>query len=433
MLKQKTLWGLLLMVAFVLLLAACAPEREGAEETTGNGEEADGTEGTEESEEADKPEELVVWINDEDIAEDVSTEMFDRYTEETGIEISYRRVAMPDQVEELALAGPTGDGPDLFFQPQDRLGDVIAQGLALPINYTEEEMNGFTDVAIDAFTYDGDVYGAPVAVETYFAFYNKDIIESAPETIDEVLEMSKEVTDASNDQYGFLVSPEFYYLYSFMNAYGGYVFGEEDGVYDPSDIGLDNEGAIEGLTKYQEFLNEGLIPKTLTVDVLDGLFTEGKVGMVFSGPWNMPIYKEALGDSVATAPLPAMNGETAPSFIGVKSWLVSYYSDHPEWAEDLAKFMTNDENSQVYYDVTGELPPRPEILDAVDDPMYAGYTEQVPHGTPMPNIPQMAQVWDMDVAIELINNNADVEEALTDTVQNIKDNMDVSGGLSADE
>ncbi|MGP4039419.1 sugar ABC transporter substrate-binding protein [Gracilibacillus sp. D59] len=424
MFKKKTLWGLLLMVAFVLLLAACAPEREGAEEATGNDK---GTENTEGSEEAEKPEELVVWINDEDIAEDIAVQMFDKYTEKTGIEISYQRVALPDQVKELALAGPTGDGPDLFFQPQDSLGDIVAQGLALPIDYAEEEKSAFTDVAMDAFTYEGDIYGAPVAIETYFTYYNKSLVDTAPETIDDVLAMSKELTDSSKDQYGFLVSPEFYYLYSFMNAYGGYVFGEENGVYDPTDIGLDNEGSIEGLKKYKEFIDAGVLPKTLTVDVLDGLFKEGKVGMVVSGPWNMPIYKEALGDDLATTPLPKMNGEIAPSFVGVKSWLVSYYSEHPTWAKDLAKFMTNDENSQLYYDVTGELPPRPEILDAVNDPIYAGYTEQVPHGTLMPNIPEMAPVWDMDVAIELINNGSEVEGAVKDTVQSIKNKIATMG------
>src|SRR5690606_20984722 len=109
---------------------------------------------------------------------------------------------------------------------------------------------------------------------------------------------------------------------------------------------------------FQEFVKAGLIPKTLTTDVLDGLFSEGKVAAAVSGPWNLPIYKEALGDSLGTAPLPQINGKGAPSFVGVKSWLVSYYSEHPEWAEDLAKFMTNNENSQLYYDVTGELPPR---------------------------------------------------------------------------
>lgn len=425
MLKRKTFISLLVLITFAIILAACAPDRDVNETSSNTGNNTANQENSDnETGMPEKPDSLLVWINDEDIAEDVSLEIFERYTEETGIEVEYERVALPDQLQELALAGPTGDGPDLFFQPQDRLGDAVTQGLAVPFNYTDEELNGFSEAAIDAFTYEGEIYGAPVAIETYFAFYNKSILDSPPETIEEVFEVSKEITDPSEDRYGFLISPEFYYLYSFINAYGGYVFGEEDGSYDPDDIGLNNDGAVEGLTKYQEFINEGLLPKTLTVDVLDGLFSEGKVGMVVSGPWNMPIYGEALGDDLGTAPLPKINGQGAPSFVGVKSWLVSYYSEHPEWAEDLAKFMTNDENAQIYYDVTGELPPRDEILDQIDDPIYEGYTAQVEFGTPMPNIPEMSVVWDIDDAIELINNGEDVKETLDDVVANIKDKID---------
>lgn len=411
------------LIIFLIVLAGCAPERD-IENQPNQGTNNEGTNSAE-GEMPEKPDELLVWINDEDIAEDVQLELFEKYTEETGIDIKFERVSLPDQVQELALAGPTGEGPDLFFQPQDRLGDIVAQGLAVPFNYTDEELANYSDAAVDAFTYDGDVYGAPVAIETYFAFYNKEIMETPPETIEEAFEISKEVTNASEDRYGFLIPPEFYYLYSFMNAYGGYVFGEENGVYDPLDVGLDNEGSIEGLTKYQEFVTEGLIPKTLTVDIMDGLFTEGKVGMVVSGPWNMPIYGEALGDSLGTAPLPKINGEGAPSFVGVKSWLISYYSEHPEWAEDLAKFMTNDENSKLYFDITGELPPREEILDSIDDEIYEGYSAQVEFGTPMPNIPEMSAVWDIDDAIELINNGEDVGEVLDETVQFIKDQIEL--------
>ena len=208
-----------------------------------------------------------------------------------------------------------------------------------------------------------------------------------------------------------------------MNSYGGYVFGEENGTYNSEDIGLNNEGSIEGLTQYQSFVTAGLLPKTLTIDVLDGLFTEGKVGMVVSGPWNLPIYAAALGDNLATAPLPQINGEIAPSFVGVKSWLTSYYSKNQEWAQDLAKFLMNEENSQLYYDVTGELPPRQSILDKIEDPIYAGYTEQIEYGTPMPNIPEMSAVWDIDGAIELIVGGEDVKEMLDETVQNIKDKI----------
>ena len=427
MLKNKKFLGsIVLFLSLLLLLSACAPDRDEEEPNTSNNNASENANNDGEAGETslpEKPEKLVVWVNDEDIAADISQQLFERYTEETGIEIVMEKVAQPDQVQDLALAGPAGDGPDLFFQPQDRLGDIVAQGLAVPFEYEDEDLAGFSQAAIDAFTYEGDLYGAPVAIETYFAYYNKALIDEVPETIEEVFEMSKDFTDTSKDQYGYLISPEFYYLYSFINGYGGYVFGEEDGVYDSEDIGLNNEGAVEGLTKYQEFVNEGLLPKTLTVDVIDGLFSEGKVGMVVSGPWNLPIFAEALGDDLATAPLPKINGEGAPSFVGVKAWLTSYYSENQEWAQDLAKFMTNDENSELYYEVTGELPPRDNILEQINEPIYAGYTEQINYGTPMPNIPEMSAVWDIDDAIELIVGGEDVKEMLDEVVENIKDKI----------
>lgn len=405
------------------MLSACAPDRGEVEPSNeGSNEIGEGVE----TDLPEKPEELVVWINDEDIIGEATQELFDKYTEETGIEIVSERVSQTDQVQDLALAGPAGDGPDLFYQPQDTLGDIIAQGLAVPFNYSAEELEGFSDASIEAFTYEGEVYGAPVAIETYFSYYNKSLIDTVPETIEDTLEMSKEFTNASKDEFGFLIEPSFYYLYSFINGYGGYVFADEDGVYDVDDIGLNNEGAIEGLTTFQDFVQEGLIPKALTTDVLEGLFSENKVAMVVSGPWNLPIFKEALGDDLGTAPLPKINGEGAPSFVGVKSWLTSYYSENTEWAQDLAKFLTSDKSLQAYYDVTGELPPRENLLDQIDDPIYAGYTEQVGYGTPMPNVPEMSSVWDMDDAIELIVGGEDVKEVLDETVQNVEEKIAIS-------
>lgn len=411
---SKKLGFICVLFGLFILIVGCEPDRDISTE-----------QGLEDGEMPEKPDELVVWVNDEEEALEAARAMFDKYSEETGIDISLEAVPMPDQVQRLSLAGPAGDGPDLFFQPQDRLGDVVAQGLAEPLRLSDVELNEYSEAAIDAFTYEGEVYGVPVAIETYFIYYNKSIINEVPTTIDEVFEMSETFTNREDDQYGFLISPEFYYLYSFINSNGGYIFGEEDGMYDIDDIGLNNEGAIRGFEQYMQFIEANILPRTVTVDVLDGLFTEGKVGMVVSGPWNIPYYRNALGDNLATAPMPEIEGKIAPSFVGVKSWLVSSYSEHSEWAADLAKFLTNDENAQLYYEITGELPPRPEIFDHVDDPIYKGFTAQIEHGTPMPNIPEMSAIWDMDDAIQLIINGEDIAEVLDETVQNIKDKIDL--------
>src|SRR5699024_128542 len=131
-------------------------------------------------------------------------------------------------------------------------------------------------------------------------------------------------------------------------------------------------------------------------------------------------------DDFSTARLTEINCDIAPSFVGVKSWFVSSFSDHSEWANDLAKFMTNDENSNVIYESTGELPPRQDIIDQIDDPIYDGYTEQIPYGIAMPNIPEMSAVWDMDDAIELIINGDEVEDVLKSTVENIEEQISLS-------
>ncbi|MBU5594083.1 extracellular solute-binding protein [Amphibacillus sp. MSJ-3] len=417
--KKRLYILLLLLFSALVTMIACEPDR--GEDVT--------KQELDDGEMPEKPEELIVWINDDDSGQGDALEImkpyFDNYTEKTGIDIVLEIVPMPDQVQKLALAGPGGDGPDLFFQPQDRLGDVVAQGLAQPMTFTDEELGGYSEAAIDAFTYEGEVYGAPIAIETYFTYYNKSIVEEVPTTIEDIYKMSLEFTNSDNDEYGFLISPEFYYLYSFMNSHGGYIFGEEDGIYNVDDIGLNNDGSIKGLEEYLQFVNAGILPRTVTVDVLDGLFTEGKVGMVISGPWNISSYREALGDDLGTAPLPKIGEQIAPSFVGVKSWLVSSYSKNAEWAVDLAKFLTNDESAELYHDITGELPPRPVILEAVTDPIYTGHTQQIDHGISMPNIPEMSAIWDMDDAIQLIINGEDIEDVLTETVQNIKDKIDL--------
>src|SRR5690625_3604063 len=418
--NKVTVWCISSILLLCVLMIACAPERESSNDVNGNSDLENGGM-------PDKPDELLVWINDNEEDIEAAEKITEAYTKDTGIEIKLESVAEPDQVQKLSLAGPTGDAPDLFYQPQDRLGDIVLQGLADPMEFTEEELNEFSDSAIESVTYEGDIYGSPAIIDTYFVYYNKSLIDSPPETLDEVFEISEELTDRDNDEYGFLAPAEFYYLYPFISSYGGYIFGEENGTYDITDIGLANEGAVEGLKKYKEFLDKDLLPKTITVDVLDGLFTEGKVGMVLSGPWSIPYYKDALGDDLGTARLPEINGDIAPSFVGVKSWFVSSFSDHSEWATDLAKFMTNDENSDVIFESTGELPPRQDLIDQIDDPIYDGYTEQVPYGIAMPNIPEMSAVWDMDNAIELIINGDDVEDVIKSTVEIIEVQISLSG------
>ncbi|KIL45657.1 sugar ABC transporter substrate-binding protein [Jeotgalibacillus soli] len=423
---KKYLSILAMVLLLVGVLAACAPDREESGESTDSG----GDSSSDAATEGDQPEVLKVWVNDDEDQTAAATQVFEKFTEETGIEIEATPMNMLDAVQALDLDGPAGNGPDLFFQPHDRIGDLVNRGLAAPIDLGDAE-GEYSETAIKAVTFDGATYGAPLVVETYATFYNKDLVEEAPATMDELMAIAKEQTDASAQTYGFLMeAANFYFSYPFFGANGAYVFNNEGGTYDVTDIGLNNEGAVAGGQLIQSWYENEYIPVEINPDIMNGLFTDGKVGVVISGPWSIPTYSEALGDSLGTAILPTVDGTNATSFVGVKSWMVSEYSEHKEAATELALFLTNEENSTLYYEQAGELPANQAALESeavTSNELIAPFAEQIQYGTPMPSTPEMQQVWEpINNALLFIAQGDDVQEVLDEAVQTIQDNIEMS-------
>ncbi|MFC4402557.1 sugar ABC transporter substrate-binding protein [Gracilibacillus xinjiangensis] len=425
---------LFMLLFAIVIISACAPDREEETNTETNGEDTseETKEGSSDSSDAAKPDELTIWANDEEEQLEAIEKLAADYEEQNDITVNVVAKSMLEQLDELSLAGPEGRGPDLFFQPHDRIGDIVAQGLAQPLEIAEEDASGYSEASLQSVQYEfdskTDFYGVPAVIETYGIFYNKDIME-APETIDDLKTSLEENTDPSNDQFGFLMRPnDLYFAYPFFKTNGGYIFGGENGSYDTTDIGLANEGAIEGGELFQSFFGNGLIPTSTTSDVIDGLFTEGKVGAVINGPWSIPSYTEALGDSLGFVPFPDINGQEAQSLVGVKAWMVSFYSDNPEWATDLALFITNEENQKYYFDVAGELPTNTNALESIDNPIFSTFSQQIENGVPMPSTPQMSQVWEpMNNALQFIAEGEDPSSVLPEAVEQIEINIDASG------
>ena len=112
------------------------------------------------------------------------------------------------------------------MEPHDRLGLFVAPGLlaSAPKNlFTPAQRKGYAKVSLDAFTYNGKMYGVPWARETYLLFYNKSLVPTPPKTWSALIAQAKTLTHG--DQYGFLWdTTNFYYDYAFIAGYGGYVF-----------------------------------------------------------------------------------------------------------------------------------------------------------------------------------------------------------------
>lgn len=421
--------SLTILFAFLLIagvLAACGPnDAKPSDDSKKKEEKADG-------EMPEKPEKLKLWVNAEEKQEEAVKQITEKYTEETGIEIEMVPVDMLEQVEKLDVEGPAGNGPDIIFQPHDRIGDLVLRGLVDPVDLGDAESD-YTDTALEAVTYDGDYWGYPAVIETYAMYYNKSLVDEEPTTMEDIMAIAEQDTDVSQDKYGFLMeAANFYFVYPFFSGNGAYVFANDNGSYDISDMGLANEGAIKGGELVKSWFDNSYIPQDLTPDIMNGLFKEGKVSTILNGPWMVREYSDALGDDLGTVPLPVLdNGEHAKSFVGVKSYMLSYYSENKEWSQDLMAFITDKENSMTYYNVAGEMPARNDSLEnpvIAEDPLFAAFAEQTKYGEPMPSVPAMQQVWDpINDALNFISKGEPVDEVLEEAVQTIQDQIEASG------
>jgi arabinogalactan oligomer/maltooligosaccharide transport system substrate-binding protein len=383
----------------------------------------------------EKPEKLVVW---EDTKKGVALEpAIKAFEKKYGIKVEYKEVEMATkQRDQLRLDGPAGTGPDVITVPHDQIGQLVTEGLIREINVDKEVIDRFTESSIQAEKYNGKLYGLPKATETPVFVYNKKLMDKAPETMDELYEFAKNFT--KGDQYGFLALwDNFYFAHGIIGGMGGYVFKNNDGTLDPKDLGLNNEGAVKGAEYIQKWYKEGLFPKGIIGEnggsTMDGLFNEGKVASVMNGPWAFQGMKDA-GIDIGVAPMPKLpNGEPVKTFMGVKGWHVSAYSKHPEWATKLIEFITNEENAKIRFELTQEIPP---VKSLIEDPIIAdnegakAVAIQSQYAIPMPNIPEMAEVWGpMATALQLVaNQNAEPKKALDEAVKTIKTNIETNHG-----
>ncbi|UOR11006.1 extracellular solute-binding protein [Halobacillus amylolyticus] len=420
---------LALLLTFVLLLgvlAACGP----AETGSGNTDEGDKEGDKKSGETTTKPEKLVVWEDkDRGVALEPAIASFE---EEYGIEVEYKEFPMIDIKKQLRLDGPAGKGPDVLTLPHDQIGALAVQGLLEPMEVDQSVVEKFTESSIQALTYKGQLYGLPKAVETPIFIYNKKYMDKAPETFEELWAFSKDFT--KEGKYGFLALwDNFYFSHAVTGGYGGYVFKNDGGQLDPNDLGINSEGAIEGANYIQKWYESGLFPKGIIGksggSTMNGLFSNGKVASKMDGPWAFQAIEDA-GIEYGVSPLPKLpNGEYPETFIGVKGWHVSAYSEHKEWSKKLVKWITNKENSKIRYEKTGEIPP---IKSLVEDPLIQeneaskAIFVQAKRGVPTPSIPAMGQVWEpMATALQLIaTGKQEPEKALNEAAENIQAKID---------
>ncbi|MEO1018831.1 MAG: extracellular solute-binding protein [Pseudomonadota bacterium] len=225
-----------------------------------------------------------------------------------------------------------------------------------------EWASDYPQAAVDAFTYDGQVYGSPMLTSQVVFWYNKDLMAEAgvdPDAIkswDDLLVAVQQLKDAG-------IAPlaaggadkwplHFYWTHLAIRLGGREAF--EAAINNEGD-GFAAEPFIEAGRKMQELVElepfqDGFL--AATNEDASGMFGDGETAMYFMGNWlyNVQRVMSADGeglpdDNLGFFTFPMIEGgagEPSDTLGGINGWLVG--NGAPDAAVDFLRVLTSKEN-----------------------------------------------------------------------------------------
>lgn len=398
------------------------PTEEAAEEPT-----AEPTEVPILTECAEGDERLVIWADD--TRSELLLDLNDAFLDEYGVCLEIAQLDFGNIRDRMTIAGPAGEGPDLFVGAHDWLGELVINGLVAPLDRTIYEED-FLEVALDACSYNGEMYCMPYAIENVAFVYNPELVPEAPATWEEVRAISEELVEAGEVEYGYVIQQnDPYHFFPIMTAHGGYVFGLEETGYNPEDVGIDSEGSIAAAEWLAQMAADGLTPAGLDYDSMHAAFEAGDAAMMITGPWALPRIRES-GVPYAVSVIPAGTQEAQP-FIGVQGFMINAFSEQQLLADIfLTEFVATEDVMQQLFDAGGRPVAYRTVFEGIEDEDIAAFAAAGQNGLHMPAIPAMSAVWTAWGNAEqlTITQEEEAAAAFEDAAEQIRTTIEESGG-----
>ena len=391
------------IAAITLMATACGSGGEGG----GDDASAEGT--------------LVIWSDPEraDAIQAAAAE----FAEANGIEVDVQGLAFDDIQGDLLNAHQAGNAPDVFIGAHDWTGNLVRNGAVQPVELPQGRADGLEATAIDALTYDGQLFGVPYSQENIFLMRNTELVPDAPETFEELVEAGTELKDAgeTSEVLAMAVGQEGepFRMNALFTSAGGYLFGQDDtGTWNPADLGVgsdDSVAAMERIAEYGE-AGEGVLRRSIDTENDAVLFYEEDAPFFIAGPWNVGDANDS-GVDFGISAIPGFEGEDPASpYIGYHAFFVTEGSANSALAQEfVTNYVTDTEFVLSLYEADPRTPVQVEALESVsaDNPDIAAIAEAGADGMPMPSIPEMGETWEpLGIAQAAAISGEDVREAM---------------------
>jgi ABC-type glycerol-3-phosphate transport system substrate-binding protein len=314
------------------------------------------------------------------------------------IKIELNGYTWEDMASKVRLAISQGEPPDMAHQHPFAMG---AQGMAEPLDDLWRAWGAdgqFMSGAMDDATWQGVRYGVPLDINALFMIYNKAAFAQAGlpmpgpgYTFAQLRRDLERLTTADHARYGMALSASGWDMYGLVRSNGGDLSHEQGGKLIAT---LDDPRVVETLRFFADVGRDrlGTLPPSQPrqSDHPVALFSQHKVALFFSGPWDIVrLRQEAPPDvfaEVGTALLPVPQaGASSASVQGGGGLFVPKGAAHREAAFELMKWAVSDRYALRMAKEMGRYPVRAALYDDPyfkSEPLLAPFLEQLKNARP---------------------------------------------------
>lgn len=251
-----------------------------------------------------------------------------------------------DYDQSTAASLLTDAGPDVFEYGNGPTIDMIKGNQVVDMTDLFGDSKGdFNDAVLKRVTYDGKIWAIPQVIDMQLLVYRKSMLDKAgvqpPESMDDLVSATKQLTTSK-------VKGLFLGNDGGVSLMGGPMLWSVglDYLTDDNQFGFDDPKAAQAFTVLRDLFTSNDLLLGAPADWFDpSALTQGLTAMQFTGLWNFPDIKKALGDDYGCVPWPAMDGGAKSAPVGAYSSCVSSKAKDVNASKAFAKWLWIDQTA----------------------------------------------------------------------------------------
>jgi arabinogalactan oligomer / maltooligosaccharide transport system permease protein len=289
----------------------------------------------------------------------------------------------------LAAAIPLGDGPHVFIDSHERLGDYRRRKLIAPVG-DALEIGVFDAVALRAVQLDGEAWAVPLSRKSVALYVNTALVADVPDTLEGIFALGPSLP-AGVYPYAYEVKKAYSHA-PILHAFGGRMLDEHDG------FGMVGGAAEASLRFVQQAVARGAVPPNADGGLVTNLFKSGQAAFAASGPWLAADLGASDGNGVPyrVVPLPVLEATGRPlrPFLTVEAVMLSPHGAARPEVLRLARYLAGAAAAEVRQRLARSVTARTDVPAPADDPLLAAFAQQAEQAIPMPSSPAMRATFE---------------------------------------